>query len=156
MASIQASSDYQAFRDRGTGILVGLAAGDRNGGPIQMALVLAETLEKSTPVYNPVDVFQGYSDWHANGTGIDAWDTGPIAQKLLHQFKVQSSSKTKSYAEHLEILENRSLVLDQQLKGLTAGVNAVHRVAPLVLAPFLSDEEELIDAARQESRLTHW
>ena len=30
--------------DRAAGLLVGLAAGDRNGGPVQMALALAETL----------------------------------------------------------------------------------------------------------------
>jgi len=42
------------------------------------------------------------------------------------------------------------------LLGMTAGVNAVHRVASLVLAKDFISETQLADLACQESRLTHW
>merc|ERR1719240_424500 len=38
---------------------------------------------------------------------------------------------------------------------MTAGVNAVHRIAPLALLPCCADSE-LIALSHQESRLTHW
>ena len=56
------------FSDQVKGALLGLAAGDRNGGPIQMALVLAENLCSNQ--YNPEDVFDGYYQWYANGKRI--------------------------------------------------------------------------------------
>ena len=49
------------------------------------------------------------------------------------------------------------MALDSELGGQTAGVNAAHRVLALALArSALSDEADLVAAARQESRLTHW
>merc|ERR1712007_13519 len=45
--------------------------------------------------------------------------------------------------------------LDWGQNGMTAGVNAVHRIAPLSLLPGFSDSE-LIALSHQESRLTHW
>lgn len=139
-------------QDRCRGLLLGLAAGDRNGGPIQMALVLAESLAAKKR-YDPAEVFCGYDEWWAEGHGVDAWDTGPTTGDLLAYFRRQGYSKSRPPS--VQELEGKAQKLDLHLKGMTAGVNAAHRVTPLALAGFLGDIE-LTEAARQESRLTHW
>jgi ADP-ribosylglycohydrolase len=139
--------------NRCRGLMIGLAAGDRNGGPIQMALMLAESLAKQQD-YKPVDAFLGYNSWYNSGKGVDAWDTGPTSRQLLH---LHNATKSIAFDDrYLEILEDRSRKLNQRLNGLTAGVNAAHRVAPLALGWFLNNDQLLIEAAQQESRLTHW
>eukprot|EP01052_Picozoa_sp_SAG31_P068802 SAG31_NODE_27612_length_423_cov_0.793210_1_plen_77_part_10 len=49
-------------KDRQVGLLVGLAAGDRNGGPVQMALALAESLCVEAG-YDPVAAMRAYHRW---------------------------------------------------------------------------------------------
>jgi ADP-ribosylglycohydrolase len=48
--------------DRVRGILIGLAAGDRNGGPIRMAVHLAESLAEKGR-FDAEDVFGRYLAW---------------------------------------------------------------------------------------------
>eukprot|EP00927_Polykrikos_kofoidii_P036513 TRINITY_DN30838_c0_g1_i1.p1 TRINITY_DN30838_c0_g1~~TRINITY_DN30838_c0_g1_i1.p1 ORF type:complete len:300 (-),score=52.48 TRINITY_DN30838_c0_g1_i1:30-929(-) len=138
-----------SLSDRCHGLLLGLAAGDRNGGPIQMALTLGEQLAQDG-AYNPVAVFEAYTHWWQNGDGVDAWDTGPMAQNLFAAH-LQCREEVS-----IESLEERAQMLDKELRGMTAGVNAVHRVAPLAIAGFIPNGTALAVAARQESRLTHW
>ena len=54
------------IEDRCRGVLIGLAAGDRIGGPIRMALLLAESLEC-------------YLGWWREG----AFDIGPVNGRTL-------------------------------------------------------------------------
>ena len=65
-------------RDQVKGILIGLAAGDRNGGPIRMAFRLTTSLIVLER-FDRADVLQRYLDWWHNG----AFDTGPIAAHVF-------------------------------------------------------------------------
>ena len=133
--------------DAAQGLLVGLAAGDRNRGPIQMCLALAESIAQ-TGSYDPVLVLQSYREWWSEGDGEDAWDTGPTTAAVL--------LKTSNDCT-LDDAEQMASDLDKELCGMTAGVNAAHRVLALALARgCLRSGTELAAAARQESRLTHW
>ena len=58
---------------RALGVLPGLAAGDQNGGPIRMALRLAESLAERRG-FDPDDVMRRYMEWYREG----AFDTGPV------------------------------------------------------------------------------
>ena len=58
-------------RDRIRGVLLGLAAGDRNGGPIRMAVRLAESLSDRRQ-FDPEDILSRYLAWWRDG----AFDTG--------------------------------------------------------------------------------
>jgi hypothetical protein len=49
--------------ERCKGVLLGLASGDRNGGPIRMALRLAESLLENGS-YNRKDVITRYHNWY--------------------------------------------------------------------------------------------
>ena len=130
---------------RATGMLLGLAAGDRNGGPIQMGLALAERLA-ADHAYDPIAVLKAYHSWWREGEGIDAWDTGPIAARAL-----RSAPELRTVAD----AERVASAIDESLRGKTAGANAVHRVPPFAACAFLPDDL-LPDIARQESRMTHW
>jgi hypothetical protein len=133
--------------DAAQGLLVGLAAGDRNRGPIQMCLALAESIGR-TGSYDPASVLQSYREWWSEGEGEDAWDTGPTTAAVL----LETTSGCT-----VDIAEQAAMDLDKKLGGLTAGANAAHRVLALALARgCLRSGTELADAARQESRLTHW
>uniref|UniRef100_A0A7S3UY65 ADP-ribosylglycohydrolase n=1 Tax=Aplanochytrium stocchinoi TaxID=215587 RepID=A0A7S3UY65_9STRA len=138
------------FQLRSRGLLLGLGDGDRNGGPIQMALQLAESLVKHGE-YRPVQVMEAYVQWWDGGKGVDAWDTGPTTRKLLCAFH-----HDEAQGVNLLGLEKNARDLDRILNGMTAGCNAMHRVLPMALAWFLRTDEELYLAARQESRITHW
>ncbi len=48
--------------DRCQGLLLGLAAGDRNGGPIRMAVRLAESLVECSG-FAPSDILERYLPW---------------------------------------------------------------------------------------------
>merc|ERR1719421_80445 len=104
------------LQDRCRGLLLGLAAGDRNGGPIQMALKLADHLAAvelsylAAKKYDPAAVFCSYHEWWAEGQGVDAWDTGPTTGKLLANFQHQGYSKTKRAS--VEFLERSAQKLD--------------------------------------------
>eukprot|EP00300_Choanocystis_sp_HF-7_P003267 c12488_g1_i2.p1 GENE.c12488_g1_i2~~c12488_g1_i2.p1 ORF type:complete len:252 (+),score=12.52 c12488_g1_i2:3-758(+) len=124
------------------GVLLGLAAGDRNGGPIQMALCLAESLSNCRS-YDPCDVFSAYLKWWRRGSGVDAWDTGPTCASL---FAAQTGPL------RVDALVRRSQEYHKRTQS--AGCNSAHRCAPLSLAPFLS-MEQLVVCSRLESSLTH-
>jgi ADP-ribosylglycohydrolase len=54
-------------------VLLGLAAGDRNGGPVELAGRLAESLAE-LGAFDARDAFRRHLAWHAEG----AFDTGPV------------------------------------------------------------------------------
>jgi ADP-ribosyl-[dinitrogen reductase] hydrolase len=127
----------EEHQQRVAGVLVGLAAGDENGGPTEMALRLAESLLECRR-YDPDDVFARYLDWHRQG----AYDTGPVTGRVLaHAFAGMSHSQAAKQT-------------DRELNGMTAGCNAAHRAGVLAMAPWL-DIDGLVQAAREEARLTH-
>ena len=66
------------IQDRVRGVLLGLAAGDRNGGPIRMAVRLAESLTERR-YFDPDDILARYLAWWWEG----AFDTGPTTGTML-------------------------------------------------------------------------
>jgi ADP-ribosyl-[dinitrogen reductase] hydrolase len=126
-----------SIQDRVAGTLLGLAAGDRIGGPLRMALCLAESL-LSQRKFDSQHVFEAYRTWYLNG----GFDTGPTTARVF-----------KHVSQGLSVVDAVVLV-DKQAQGLTAGCNPMHRAIPLALASFISDDE-LAEIARQEAKLTH-
>ena len=125
------------MRDRVIGVLIGLAAGDRNGGPIRMALLLAESLHACRGL-NLEDVGKRYLTWWHNG----GFDTGPTAANV---FDAVSSGLT---------FEEAPERVHGAFRGLTAGCNPAHRAAPLAMCALLPDCG-LAAAAAAEAMLTH-
>lgn len=125
--------------DRVRGILLGLYAGDRNGGPIRMALELSEYLLACGSRFRPGDLMQRYVSWFLG----EGFDTGPVAERVF-----------KRVAEGVPPQE-AVLMTHQALQMRTAGCNPAHRVAPLAMSAYLPDDE-LPVLACQEAKLTHW
>jgi ADP-ribosyl-[dinitrogen reductase] hydrolase len=124
-------------RNRIAGILIGTAAGDRNGGPIQMAIRVAESLVAQNGL-DLADISDRYLTWWLEG----AFDTGPVTEKVLELVHLGLPFEEASHAVH------------EELGGFTAGCNAAHRVAPLAMCVELTNET-LGTAALQEAALTH-
>jgi hypothetical protein len=78
-----AASRCPFVTDRAVGLLVGLCVGDTNGGPLQMALALAEALATDGGAYIPEHVLTAYLRWWDCGRGTDAWDTGPTTESVF-------------------------------------------------------------------------
>ncbi|TVS14540.1 MAG: ADP-ribosylglycohydrolase family protein [Planctomycetaceae bacterium] len=128
---------WTGIKDRITGALLGLAAGDRIGGPLQFALRLAESLLKHAR-YDRGDVFRRYLVWYREG----AFDTGPVAERVL------------SLAHSGIPVDSAVLHVDRELEGKTAGCNPAHRAAPIAMALTIPDET-VAETARQQASLTH-
>lgn len=64
--------------DRCRGVLIGFAAGDQIGGPIRMAVRLAENLLVCGD-FNASDILERYLHWWREG----AFDTGPVSGRAL-------------------------------------------------------------------------
>lgn len=124
-------------QDRAAGALIGLAAGDKNHGPSEMAWRLASSLVELQR-FDEEDVFARYLKWHRHGS----YDTGRVAE-IVFDLALDGVDRSEAVARAHE-----------QLQGMTAGVNSAHRVAPLAMATFIEDEA-LAAAARRESALTH-
>lgn len=125
------------IRGRARGVLLGLAAGDRNGGPIRMAIRVAESLAERRR-FDPEDILDRYRSWWREG----AIDTGPTVATVL---------------ELIEDGVNPAMAVErahQEAGGLSGGCNPAHRSAPLAMAAFLNDDE-LPHLACEEARLTH-
>jgi ADP-ribosylglycohydrolase len=132
-------SDLQSpAQDRVEGILIGLAAGDRNGGPLRMALRLAESLI-ALQRFDRADVLQRYLAWWNAG----GFDTGPVAAEVFRLIDAGVSPGDASAQVH------------QASGGMTAGCNPAHRSVPLAMAACLADGN-LAAAAHEEATLTHW
>ena len=123
--------------DRAKGILFGLAAGDRHGGPIRMALRLAESLA-AVGRFDLGDIGTRYLDWWRKG----AFDTGPTAARVFTLADSGLSFSAAAQQVHVETGEQ------------TAGCNPAHRLAPLAMMSE-SDTQQLADYAKQDAKLTH-
>ena len=127
----------QDLADRTVGVLLGLAAGDRIGGPVRMALRVAESLRDCGGV-DVSDIGRRYLDWWFEG----AFDTGPTVAAVL---SLVASGVT---------FEQASIRVDEKAGGMTAGCNPAHRCAPMAMCASLEDSG--VDrAAVTEARLTH-
>ena len=122
---------------RVNGLLLGLAAGDKIGGPLHMALCLAESLQYRQN-FDRADIQARYLAWWQAG----GFDTGPTAAKIF--------TLAKNGSPWEESVEQ----VDRLLGGYTAGCNPAHRAAPLAMAHFLPDAH-LAAHAEAEARLTH-
>lgn len=123
--------------DRARGVLVGLAAGDRIGGPVRMAVRVAESLADRGG-FDPADILARYLDWLRDG----AFDTGPVAWLALTRIAAGEPVRQAVAAVHVE------------RGGLTAGCNPAHRAVPLAMARVVADDA-LAEAASAEAALTH-
>jgi ADP-ribosyl-[dinitrogen reductase] hydrolase len=127
----------QDLEDRVLGVLLGLAAGDRNGGPIRMALRVAESL-LDRGAFDLEDIGARYLDWWRGG----AFDTGPTAAEVLSLVACGIP------------FEQAAIRVDEKAAGLTAGCNPAHRSAPLAMCSAILDSE-VGGAAVMEAGLTH-
>lgn len=126
-----------AIQNRARGLLLGLAAGDRIGGPLRMALYLAESLVAHNR-FVPDNIGLRYLAWWRQGS----FDTGPTVDAVLRL--VDAGFSFHDAAAHVDV----------RAKSLTAGCNPAHRSAPLAMLATLHDED-LSAAAVAEARLTH-
>jgi ADP-ribosylglycohydrolase len=124
--------------DRCRGVLIGLAAGDRNGGPIRMAVRLAESLFVCGG-FDPADVMDRYLRWWREG----AFDTGPVSARAL-----------ELVAAGMPVAEATTQV-HREFGGKTAGCNPAHRSSPLSMLASIADKD-LTPCAMVEARLTHY
>jgi hypothetical protein len=124
-------------QDRCRGVLLGLAAGGRNGGPIRMAVRLAVSLLELGR-FDPLDIVGRYLRWWRDG----AFDTGPVSGRALELMAAGMSAFTASAQVHRES------------GGRTAGCNPAHRSPPLAMLASLTDDD-LPHCAVTEARLTH-
>jgi ADP-ribosyl-[dinitrogen reductase] hydrolase len=124
--------------DRCRGVLIGLAAGDRNGGPIRMAVRLAESLLDCGGC-KPMDILNRYLDWWREG----AFDTGPVSGRAL-ELLAAGMPVTEAMAQ-----------VHQEFDGKTAGCNPAHRSSPLSMLASITDHD-LAACAIVEAGLTHY
>ncbi|HEU4328468.1 MAG TPA: ADP-ribosylglycohydrolase family protein [Roseiflexaceae bacterium] len=124
-------------QDRARGVLVGLAAGDRNGGPVRMAACLAASLA-ALGRFDRADVLRRYLDWWRR----EGFDTGPVAARV---FTLIDRGVEPNEAPKL---------VHARGAGQTAGCNPAHRAAPLAAALFL-DDALARRCAREDAALTH-
>lgn len=134
----QGLDDMTSSAERIRGALLGLAAGDRIGGPTRLALQLAQCLE-DVGSFVPRPVFRAYYDWWME----DGYDTGPTTQQV---FGLVSNGTPRGLAVHL---------VHRRSGGMTAGCGPLHRALPLALSQSIPDAA-LTRCAQQEAKLTHY
>ena len=127
----------QDLEEKIVGVMLGLAAGDRIGGPVRMALRVAESL-CACGDFDVSDIGVRYLDWWRNG----AFDTGPTVAQVL------------ALVESGVPFEQAVIQVDEKAGGMTAGCNPAHRSAPLAMCAAIGDSG-LDRAAKAEARLTH-
>lgn len=125
-------------QDRAAGLILGLAAGDRNGGPIRMACLLAESLNRHKS-YQMIDAAEHYLAWWREG----AKDTGPVFDQVMRLID-EGRPMDRAVAQ-----------VHRENGGKTAGCNPAHRIGPLAMAAYIPDER-LTHFAGLETAISHW
>jgi ADP-ribosylglycohydrolase len=123
--------------ERARGVLLGLLMGDRNGGPIQMAIELAASLRRLGR-FSLNDVRLRYLTWFLR----EGTDAGPVSARVFELISRGVDAGDAVAQVHREF------------GGLTAGCNPAHRAAPLAMCSFIADHD-LAATAVQEAKLTH-
>ncbi|MEI8021959.1 MAG: ADP-ribosylglycohydrolase family protein, partial [Schlesneria sp.] len=124
--------------DRCRGVLVGLAAGDRIGGPIRMSVLLAESLIDCDR-FDPTDILNRYLSWWRE----EGFDTGPVSERA---FSLLAAGMP---------IQNVTAQVHREFNGMTAGCNPAHRSPPLSMFAAISDNDLACDA-KNEAALTHY
>eukprot|EP00698_Gefionella_okellyi_P009426 TRINITY_DN2395_c0_g1_i1.p1 TRINITY_DN2395_c0_g1~~TRINITY_DN2395_c0_g1_i1.p1 ORF type:complete len:283 (+),score=42.22 TRINITY_DN2395_c0_g1_i1:30-878(+) len=129
-----------AVRDRVCGLLKGLAAGDRNRGPLRMACRVCESVIECGR-YDGDDVFSRLQSWMEAKRGEDrAFDTGATIMNVFG--KIRGGMKPKDAA----------IVVYKETDS--AGVNPAHRNVVLAMAWCIPDSE-LASCAIDECTYSH-
>lgn len=124
--------------DRAYGTVLGLCAGDKNGGPIRMAVRMAEEVI-ALQQYDIGKVAEAYLRWWQEG----AFDTGPTTATVLRKL------------DEGVPLDRAAAQAHREAGGKSAGCGPAHRVSPLAAASFLP-QDRLERCAFLESAITHW
>jgi len=119
-------------------ILKGFKAGDKNGGPAELAKILSQSLI-ACDGFNQNDLVKRYYHWW----NTDAFDTGPTFAMVFQ--KVSQGI----------LIEDASIQVNKALNGNTAGCGPAHRIAPLAAFKNIPTNK-LVEYARQEARITHY
>ena len=119
-------------------ILKGFKAGDKNGGPAELAKILSQSLIACDGL-NQNDLVKRYYHWW----NTDAFDTGPTFAMVFQ--KVSQGIP----------IEDASIQVNKALNGNTAGCGPAHRIAPLAAFKNIPTNK-LVEYARQEARITHY
>ena len=136
--NITKMSKDSLVEDRCRGVLVGLAAGDRIGGPIRMAVRLAESLIDCDR-FDPSDILNRYLSWWREG----AFDTGPVSERVFTLLTAGMPAQRVTAQVHREF------------NGMTAGCNPAHRSSPLSMFAAIA-ANDLAVSAMTEAGLTHY
>jgi ADP-ribosyl-[dinitrogen reductase] hydrolase len=128
--------EMEETENRAVGVLHGLAAGDRIGGPVRMALCLAESLVDRQGL-DVSGIGRRYLEWWGNG----AFDTARPPQVL-------------ALVDKWLAFEQAAVRVDDRACSMTAGCNPAHRCAPLSMCVWIRDSA-LAKAALSEAQLTH-
>eukprot|EP00656_Telonema_subtile_P030496 TRINITY_DN33472_c0_g1_i1.p1 TRINITY_DN33472_c0_g1~~TRINITY_DN33472_c0_g1_i1.p1 ORF type:complete len:286 (-),score=46.32 TRINITY_DN33472_c0_g1_i1:116-973(-) len=130
--------------ERCRGAILGLAAGDRNGGPIRMALMAVQNVVDSSASERTVDilrcgVFDRYYNWWDPDQPAEdkAFDTGATIPRVFSAVKRHGSDPSEE-----------AVAVD------SAGINGAHRTVLLACCKGL-EEGQLVELARADTRLTH-
>jgi len=130
-------NDTTGAEDRCRGVLIGLAAGDKIGGPIRMAMRLAESLV-ACGGFNSFDILERYLAWWREG----AFDTGPVSHRA---FALPAMGMP---------VQEATAQVHREFGGMTAGCNPAHRSPPLSMLAAIADDD-LPACAMTEAGLTH-
>ena len=112
------------------GLMLGLACGDKNGGPLRMALVVMDSIIRCKGALNEDDLFAAFTEWSQTP---DCFDTGNC---FLAVMKASQSMPRKMAAENYG--------------KKSAGPNAAHRGAAVALL-----SGDVAEIASRLSRITH-
>lgn len=145
-------------RSAAQGLLLGLCAGDRNGGPQRMALRVVEAMMEAEasagkdkeglhPSFDRSLLVSRYLSWFKGGPAEPqaAYDTGNVFANVLAAYSRCGVTSTTD----LEAIASR--VPDA---SRSAGVNPAHRNCVLAAVSWL-DESQLMEAVRLETQITH-
>ena len=111
----------------------GLAAGDRNGGPVRLATLLYQSIGDDL---SERKTFDSYTNWVKNG----GFDTGPTMYNVIQNHQQGMSISDAVYTHHKN-------------SGGTAGIGPAHRSAGFLC---FAQEDQLVELAMREAKLTHW
>jgi ADP-ribosylglycohydrolase len=119
-------------------MMVGLANGDKIGGPTAMANILADSLAECGGL-DTAELTDRYLEWWR----ADGFDTGPVFTGVMELIDQGVAP------------QEAVIIMDENHHGLTAGCNPAHRIAPLALVSVIPIKQ-LPELAMQEARISHW
>merc|ERR1712228_1018527 len=146
------------------GVLGGLAAGDKNGGPQRLAMLLAYSVFTQQK-FDVNNIWNLYSKWYEKG-GFDTGNSFIKIYKALQQQNKETTTPTKI----CQILYD-SVIANNEIPSI--GIGSGHRAAVLSMFPFFIDPfqqneekqddklqnikvQKLQNVAVEESCLTHY